>query len=116
MSKKNAIRLGMGAIALITVAAEGHWRSFAGPIQMAMYTAMTVGLVLVGFWSDRRRPRFPIAVCSILAAHCGVLFAIRGIFPFRTVLTIVPLALIEGVLLASLLLKMLEYGRATDDI
>ena len=116
MTKKNAIRLGAGAIALISVAAAGHWKSFAGPVQMAMYTAMTVGLVLVGFWSDRRRPRFPIAVCSILATHCVVLFALRGVFPFRTIFTIIPLILIECVLLASLLLKILEYGGATDDI
>ena len=116
MSKKNAIRLGAAAVGLIGAAAAGYWKNSTGPIQMAVYTAMTVGLVLVGFWSDRRRPRFPIAICSILVAHCVALFAIRGIFPFRTILTIVPLALIEGVLLAGLLLKILAYGEATDDM
>jgi predicted MFS family arabinose efflux permease len=81
-----------------------------------MYSVMTVGLLLVGFWSDRQRSGFAIAICSMLAAHCAFLFAIRGLFPFRTILTIVPVALMEGAILAILMLKILEHSRANDDI
>jgi predicted MFS family arabinose efflux permease len=116
MTRKNAIRLGAGIVALVSVTAEGHWKNARGSIQMAMYTALTVGLVLVGFWSDRRRPRFRIAVCSVLVVHCALLFAIKGIFPFHTILTIYPLIIIEATALAALLLKILEYGKTGDDI
>jgi hypothetical protein len=114
MSRKNAIRIGAATVGLIGAVAAGHWKNFAAPIQMALYTAMTVGLVLVGFWSDRKRPRFPIAICLMLAAHGAVLFAIRGIFPFRTILAIGPLAIMEGIALAILLLNILEYGNSSD--
>jgi hypothetical protein len=116
VSRKNRIRICAGALALISAAAAGHWKHLSGPIEMAMYSALTVGLVLVGFWADRRRPRFLIAVCSVLAAHCALLFAIRGIFPFRTILTVYSLAIIEGTALAVLLLKILEYGSSSDGI
>ena len=116
MTKKNAIRIGAGIVGGTGAAAVGYSKDYAGPIQMAVYTALTVGLVLVGFWSDRRRPRFPVAVCSVLAVHCAVLFAVKGIFPFRTILTIYPLMIIEGTALAALLLKILEYGESGDDI
>jgi sugar phosphate permease len=113
MSGKNMIRFGGGAIGLIDAAAVGHWKNLAGPIQMAMYSALTVGILLIGVWSDRQRPRFPIAICAMLAAHCLILFAIRSLFPFRTFLVIVPYIFIfmEGILLFILMLKIFGDGQ-----
>jgi hypothetical protein len=116
MSRKNAVRFGAGAAAAICLIAEKRWAGLASPIQMGLYTVMTMGLVLVGFWSDRRRPRFTVAICSMLGAHCLVLYAIRGMFPFRTILTVCPLAIIEGIALAALLLKIVEYSETGGDI
>jgi hypothetical protein len=116
MSKKHAIAFAGIAVGLLGAAAASHWSNFAAPIQMAMYSVMIVGLLLVGVWSDRRRPRFAIAICSMLAVHGIVLFTMRGLFPFRTILVVLPLALIEGTILFILLLKVLGDGRAGSDI
>jgi hypothetical protein len=116
VSRKNALRLGAAAAAVIAVIAEKRWTSLASSVQMELYTEMTVVPVLVGFWSNRRRPRFAVAVCSVVGAHCLMLCLIREIFPFRTILTVYPLAIIEAAALAALLLKILEYGNTAGDI
>jgi hypothetical protein len=116
MSKKHAIALVSIAVGVVGAAAANHWSNFAGPIQMTMYSVMIVSLLLVGIWSDKQRPRFGIAICSMLAVHALVLFAMRGFFPFRTVLVVLPFAFIEGTLLFILVLKVLGDGRADNGI
>ena len=116
MSKKHAIGFASIAVGVVGAAAATHWSRFAGPIQMTMYSVMIVGLLLVGIWSDRQRRRFGIAISSMLAIHALVLFAMRGFFPFHTVLVVLPLAFIEGTMLFILMLKVLGDGRADNDI
>jgi hypothetical protein len=115
MSQKHLIRFGSGAVGLICAVAAGHWNKLTGPIQMAMHSVLIVGLMLVGIWSDRRHPRFAIAICSMLAVHGLVLFAMRGLFPFSTILTVIPLFMMEGMMLFAVMLKILDVGRTTDD-
>ena len=61
----------------------------------------------MGVWSDRRRPRYLTAICTAILIHTVILFLLRTVFPFKTVLTVVPIALLEAVILYAIMLKIL---------
>ena len=67
---------------------------------------------IFGFRSDRSRGRFFLSVLSILVLHCVALLLIRTVFPFRSILTIIPIALGECIVLAALMLKILGDDEA----
>lgn len=55
---------------------------------------------------DRHRTRFGRWVALAIVLHCGVRYFIHSIFPFRTILAIIPPVLIECVFLFMLMLKL----------
>jgi hypothetical protein len=101
--------VGGGSVGLAGGASLHRWPGYAVPIEMAMYSIMTLGLVVSGFWSDRRDPRFWWGMSVVLPLHVLLLLMIRASFPFRSILVIVPIALTEGILAAVIILKMLGY-------
>lgn len=101
-----------GAVAGVGCWADYQWPIHRAVFEMAVYSLLVLGLPMIGLRSDRRRPKFTLAVCSMIVAHLFALILFRSIFPFRTVLEIAPLILIEGALLFALALKILD-GRVS---
>lgn len=84
-----------------------HWTDHAAALQMILYSAMILFPILFFFWSDRHRRNYWLGMSLIALVHCGILFAIRSYFPFRTILVILPILLLEGLGLAVLIIKLL---------
>jgi hypothetical protein len=107
MSKKHLrmiIGLAMGGFCAFAV---DHWPMQAVPIQMALYSGFVFAPLIFGFWSNISRSRFWICILLTPALHAMALLLIRPLFPFRTVLVLIPIALIEFVVLAVVMLKIL---------
>ena len=54
---------------------------------------------------------FVSAIVLAVMGHVGLLLASRMMFPFRTVITIIPLALFEFTVLFTLVLALCGYAR-----
>ena len=96
-------------------ASVGVWPAHAGLIQMALYTVAVFGPLVLATWGDRHQRRFGTWMALAIILHCGVLYLIRSIFPFRTILSIIPLVLIEFVILFILMLKVTGQSDAEPD-
>ena len=94
---------------LAGAAAVHHWPDHAVASEMAVYSIMTPGLLFLGLWSDRSRRRFWAAASSVALLHFLFLFFIRACFPFSTIRAVVPIAIVEFIVLAVLMLKILGY-------
>jgi hypothetical protein len=98
-----AISLGFfGAIAV------RQWSPEAARIQMALYTACVVLPLFFGLWANVTRGRFWAGMAAVLGIHILVLYAIRSTFPFRTILQIIPLILIEAFAMFFFMAKLLD--------
>jgi hypothetical protein len=107
LPKRRLIAVVGSILGIAAAAAVFRWPDYALDIQMTLYSVMVLGLLLLGLWPNRHRPKFSIAVLVALLIHAIFLFLIRQTFPFRTILTAVPIAFFEGVLLFVLALKTL---------
>lgn len=90
-------------------AAVHHWPDHAVATQMALYSIMTPGLLFLGLWSDRHRRGFWTGASSVVLLHVLFLFFVRAYFPFGTIFSVVPIAIVEFIVLAILMLKVLGY-------
>ena len=90
---------------LMGAASIGQWPEYAGQIQMALYSVIVLGLLLIGFWSDRSRQRFWSGIGLVVLLHSALLISIRSLFPFKTILVVIPIAISEGIIAATLFLK-----------
>ena len=109
MQKKYLIAIfgiGTGLIGAVSV---GQWPEYARQIQMALYSIIVLGLLLIGFWSDRSRQRFWMGIGLVVLLHSATLISIRSLFPFKTILVVIPIALTEGVIAVTLFLKTVGY-------
>ena len=79
-----------------SVLAVRRWPQYAVAIQMTLYTIMVVGAPFLHFWSERNRRAFWVNMSWAMIVHCLFLYIIRSAFPFRSVLVVVPIALIEA--------------------
>jgi hypothetical protein len=84
-----------------------HWPNHAATLQMILYSAMILFPILFFFWSDKHRPNYWLGMTLIVLVHSIILFGIRSYFPFRTILIILPLLLLEGLALATMMIKLL---------
>jgi hypothetical protein len=109
MRKKHAVMIFGGIVGLSGAVADGLWPNHAAPIQMALYSALTLGLLCAGLWSDRDRSRFWAGMSFVFLLHCLVLYFIRSYFPFGTILAIIPTAALEDIVLYIFMLKTLGY-------
>ncbi len=106
MDKKYRTRIGGGFIGLAGAAAVAVWPQHVVPIQMALYTMIIFGPLALGLWSDRRRNGFWTGVLLLLVLHGFGLYFARTMFPFRTILAVIPMALVEA---TAMLILMLRY-------
>jgi hypothetical protein len=88
-----------GAVALL------RWPSYAAPIEMAFYSALVAMAVLFSFWPERKTPGFWKGIGCSAVLHCAVLSVIHRLFPFSTVLTVLPIAFVEFVLVAIVMIE-----------
>jgi hypothetical protein len=105
----SSLKITGGALGVIGAASVGHWPDHAVPLQMTLYSAMVLIPFLFGFWKDRHRANFWAGVGLLTLLHCATLMLIHSYFPFRTILLILPIVLIEGTILAIVMLKSLGY-------
>ncbi len=83
---------------------------------MVLYTIMVFGSLFLHFWSERNRRAFWICISAALVVHGLFLYVIRSIFPFRSVLIVVPIALVEASVIFVAIDKILgdrSVGRPT---
>ncbi|MDW5264240.1 MULTISPECIES: hypothetical protein [Acidobacteriaceae] len=104
-----SLKITGGAIGVIGAVSVGQWPDHAVPFQMALYSGMVLIPFLFGFWKDRHRANFWTGVGLLILLHCVTLILIHSYFPFRTILLILPIVLIEGTILAIVMLKSLGY-------
>ena len=96
-----------GAIlGLVGAAAVHHWPQNAQLLQMLLYSVVVVGPLVRAAWSRRSNPRFAMAVATMALLHCVFLVGARSMFPFRTILFMIPVALSESVIVFTLMLKI----------
>jgi hypothetical protein len=81
-----------GAVAFIAVQ---EWPAEATQVQMALYTSFAFGPLFFGLSSSLKRPRFWYWMFAMLGLHIVILYMIRQEFPFRSVLAIIPIAVVE---------------------
>ena len=108
--KKHIVGLFGLIVGLAAAASVDQWPRYAAPIQMALYTAMVLVPLLLGLWRDRGRRGFLAGISLVLVLHVFLLYLLRSAFPFRTILVIIPMVLIEGVVMFILMLKILRNG------
>jgi hypothetical protein len=85
-----------------------QWPDHAVVVHMTLYSTMVLGLLMLGLWSDRHRPRYWAGMFLVSLLHGITLVLVRPLFPFSTVLTVVPLALAEGAVLFALMMRLLR--------
>jgi hypothetical membrane protein len=107
MQKRHARMILGGAVGLCAAVSEGIWPKHVIALQMAFYSIMSLGVAVIGVWSDRHCPRYPTAICIACLVHGMLLYIVRTVFPFKTVLIVVPIALLEAVILYAAMLKIL---------
>jgi len=105
-NKKRAKSLLGIVLGMAGAGAVDAWPSHAAPIQIALYTVLVFLPLAFATWGDRRHRRFWTWAAVAVILHCGILYVIRSIFPFGSILTIIPLVLIEFVILFVLMLKL----------
>lgn len=107
MQKKH-VRMIFGiTVGICGAAAADVWPSHAAAAQMTFFSLLSLGAVVIGLWSDRNRPRYLLGMCTALLFHGAFLYLARSIFPFKTVLMVVPVAIIEAAVLFAIMLKIL---------
>jgi hypothetical protein len=107
LSRKHLIAISCTAIGLGFVVAESLWPQYRIALQMALYSFFIFGPLFLGLWPDRKRTNFWAGMVFMLSLHSVLLYAVRSIFPFRNVLTIIPIALVEACVMFLLMLKIL---------
>jgi len=107
MSSKTLKMLLGASLGVAGAAAVSRWPNHAVLLQMSLYSAMILLPLSFFFWTDRHRPRFWMGTALILLLHAMLLLGIHSMFPFRTILVVLPILLIEGILLAILMIKLL---------
>lgn len=97
----------IGMMLGVSAAAAVHeWPEHATPIQMTLYSLAFVLILLPAFWDDRHHPRYVAAMSAALVIHVVILFFIRPLFPFKTILTVVPLLIVEAMILVGTIIKV----------
>lgn len=109
MPKKYVIMIFGIVTGLMGAVFVGQWPEYAVQIQMALYSVLVLGLLVIGFWSDRSRQQFWRGIGLVVLLHLALLISIRSLFPFKTILAVIPIAIAEGVIAGTLFLKIIGY-------
>ena len=104
---RKIVKIIIGAVVGVSgAAAERQWPEHATVIQMALYSLGVIIPLLLSFWPDRRHPKYIVAMSLASIIHVVILYAIRSLFPFGTILAILPVALVEFIVLAAVIIKI----------
>jgi hypothetical protein len=103
------LRIAAVVVGLAGAASVGRWPNHAALLQMILYSTMLFAPLLSYFWKDRHGGNFWTGIGLVIFLHCASLLLIHSYFLFRSILVIVPIALIEGTVLAITMLKTLGY-------
>jgi hypothetical protein len=109
MPKKYVVIIFGSVAGLVGEESVYHWPNYAAQIQMLLYTVIVLGSLLIGFWADRGREKVWKGICVVVLLHVALLVSIRSLFPFKTILAIIPMAIMEGTIAATLFLKLVGY-------
>jgi hypothetical protein len=107
VKRKHLVAISSIAVGLSCAAAADYWRQFAAPIEMVLYSFFVFGPLFLGLWSERHRQVFWTSMSSAIILHGFLLYMVRSVFPFSTVLVVVPMALIEALALFVVMDKIL---------
>lgn len=106
MRSKTLVGILGAAVGLAAAVAEQQWSGQAIHVQITLYSVFVLLPLLLGLWKHRHQPRFWSGILLLFASHALFLFLIRSICPFRSILTIIPLILMEATIAFILMLKM----------
>jgi hypothetical protein len=109
MKRKYVVMVFATVTGLLGAASVGRWPGYTTLIQMALYSVIVLGMLLLSFWTDRRQREFWKGIGLVVLLHAGFLILIRSLFPFRTILIVLPMAITEGVVAATLFLRVIGY-------
>jgi hypothetical protein len=109
MKRKYVVMIFATVTGLVGAASAGQWPNYASLIQMVLYSVIVLGLLFISFWSDRGRRKFWKGIALVVLSHVVFLILIRSLFPFNTFLIVLPMAIIEGVVAATLFLRVIGY-------
>jgi hypothetical protein len=84
-----------------------RWPNHAAALQMILYSAIALLPLLFFFWPDKHRKHYWLGMGLIALLHSIILFLIHPYFPFRTILLVLPILLMEGIGLAIMMIKIL---------
>ena len=104
MNKKH-LRALIGVIAGVGIAAAQSFGKYGVVVQMAFYSVIILAILALGFWEDRQSKGFWIRATLAFLFHLILLYFGRGLFPFKSVLIWVPIAFIEIILLAAIMIR-----------
>jgi hypothetical protein len=108
MHKKHAVALLGIIVGLSWAAAADWWPDRAAVIEIVLYSVLIFGLMVIGFWSDRKSFRYATGMSIVVLLHGSLVYFSRSLFPFRTFFAIVPLAMAEVVVLYIFMTKILD--------
>lgn len=117
MNKKSVAVIGAGILGVSGAAAVHRWPEHSIPIQMTLYSLTLLLILLPAFWADRHHPKYVAAMSSAFFAHLVILLFIRSLFPFKTILEIVPVLIVEAMILTLTIIKVRgerEVGASND--
>jgi hypothetical protein len=109
MKKKYVAMIFATVTGFVGAAAAGQWPDYASLIQMVLYSVIVLGLLFISFWSHRGRRKFWKGIALVALLHVVFLILMRSLFPFKTILIVLPMAIIEGVVAATLFLRVISY-------
>ncbi|HUX45576.1 MAG TPA: hypothetical protein VMV57_12570 [Terracidiphilus sp.] len=96
IKKKHLISIFCLTVGAASALGVGYWPGYAVVIQMALYTVIVFGPLFLGLWPARNRRIFWGMMSAAVVVHGLFLYMIRALFPFSTVLIVLPIALAEA--------------------
>jgi hypothetical protein len=109
MKRKYVAMIFATVTGFVGAAAAAQWPDYASLIQMVLYSVIVLGLLFISFWSDRGRQKFWKGIALVVLLHVVFLILIRSLLPFKTILIVFPMAITEGVVAATLFLRVIGY-------
>ena len=100
------------AIGMLAAMLTDLWSAHLVLVQMLLFSAMVFAPLLIFLWSSRHCRGLRYGIPVMLIVHCGVLYLARDYFPFRSVFSIVPLAVCEAALFALLGVTLADRQRS----
>jgi hypothetical protein len=106
MKSKHIVCIYGTIIGIAGATAVDLWPEHAAPIQMALYSAIVLGVIFSSFWEDRHHPKYLAGMSVLFLLHCICIFFSRSYFPFKTILAIIPMVVMEFIVLMMVMIKI----------